>query len=182
MQAEIPARRDLRAETGLALSRAQQASYRDRLNALRTTPRELVVRRGALLQEPLELAGADGVLELANGLGLHLADALARDLEDPPDLLQRVGVAVADAVAELDDLALAVGEGLEHFLDAVLEHLGAGGLDGVLGRLVLDEVAEVAVLALADGPVEADGVPRDLQHAPRLRDAHAGLLGDLLDG
>jgi hypothetical protein len=53
------------------------------------------------------------VLELADGLGLDLADALAGDLEDPADLLERVGVAVADAVAELDDLALAEGQRVE---------------------------------------------------------------------
>ena len=56
---------------------------------------------GGLVQESLELPGADGVLELADGLGLDLADALAGDLEDPPDLLQGVGVAVTYAVAEL---------------------------------------------------------------------------------
>jgi hypothetical protein len=59
-------------------------------------------------EEARELAGTHRVLELADGLGLDLADALAGDLEDPAYLLERVGVAVADAVAELDDLALAV--------------------------------------------------------------------------
>jgi hypothetical protein len=53
---------------------------------------------------------ADRVLQLADRLRLDLADALAGDLEDPADLLEGVGVAVADAVAELDDLALAEGQ------------------------------------------------------------------------
>jgi hypothetical protein len=35
-------------------------------------------------KKALELPGPDRVLELADGLGLDLADALARDLEDPP--------------------------------------------------------------------------------------------------
>ena len=104
------------------------------------------------------------MLQLADGLGLDLADALAGDLEDPADLFERVGVAVADAVAQLDDLALAVGQRLEHLLDLVLEHLLRGGADRALGRLVLDEVAEVAVLALADRAVEADRVLADLHH------------------
>ncbi len=64
------------------------------------------------VEEAFELAGADRVLELADGLGLDLADALAGDFEDLADLFERVGVAVADAVAELDDLALAVGQRL----------------------------------------------------------------------
>src|SRR5438552_785937 len=56
-------------------------------------------------QEAFQLARPHGVLELADGLGLHLPHALARHLEDAADFLQRVGVAVADAVAQLDDLA-----------------------------------------------------------------------------
>src|SRR5579872_1232994 len=68
---------------------------------------------GTGLEEAFEHPRADRVLELPHGLGLDLADALAGDLEDPTDLLERVGVAVADAVTELDDLALAEGERLE---------------------------------------------------------------------
>ena len=63
---------------------------------------------GLVVEEPLELAGADRVLQLADRLGFDLADAFAGDLEDPPDFLERVGVTVADAVAELDDFPLAV--------------------------------------------------------------------------
>jgi hypothetical protein len=59
------------------------------------------------------------VLELADRLGLDLANAFAGDLEDLTHLFERVGVAVADAVAELDDLALAVGQRLEHGFNAV---------------------------------------------------------------
>ncbi|KKN46473.1 hypothetical protein LCGC14_0672430, partial [marine sediment metagenome] len=121
------------------------------------------------------------MLELADGLGFDLANALAGDLEDVADLLERVAVSVAQAVAELDDLALAVGEGLQDVLDAFLEHFAAGGDDGVLGGLVLDEVSEVGVLALSDGAIEADRVARDFQHAPRLGDIHVRFLGDLLD-
>jgi hypothetical protein len=46
--------------------------------------------RGEVLEEALELAGPDGVLELADGLGLDLPDALAGDLEDLADFFQRV--------------------------------------------------------------------------------------------
>ena len=105
-----------------------------------------------MVQESFQFSGADGVLELADGLGLDLADALARDFEDAADLFERVGVAVADAVAQLDDLALAVGQRLEDDVDPVLEHFLRGRGDGRIDRVVLDEIAEVAVLALADGP------------------------------
>src|SRR5579871_2554767 len=114
------------------------------------------------VEEALQLPAANRVLELADCLGLDLADALARHLEDPADFLQGVRVPVAQAVAELDDLPLTVGQGLEHLLDLVLEHLVGGGADRRLDAVVLDEVAEVAVLAFADGPVEADRVAADL--------------------
>src|SRR5690242_16394158 len=71
---------------------------------------DLALRRP--VQEARQLAAADGVLQLADRLGLHLPHALARHLEDPAHLLERVGVAVADPVAQLDDLALAVGQRL----------------------------------------------------------------------
>ena len=56
------------------------------------------------------------MLELSDGFGFDLSDALAGDFEDAADLFERVGVAVADAVTQsrrgrltvLDDLALAV--------------------------------------------------------------------------
>src|SRR5262245_38429524 len=84
------------------------------------------------VQEARQLPRAHRVAQLAHGLGLDLAHALARDAEDAADLLERVGVAVADAVAQLDDLALAEGERREHVVDALLEHLVAGGLHRAL--------------------------------------------------
>src|SRR6266511_39067 len=74
------------------------------------------------LEEALELSAAHGVLQFSDGLGLDLPDALAGDLEDPSDLFEGIGVAIAQAVAELDDLALAVGQGLEDLVDLLLEH------------------------------------------------------------
>jgi len=59
-----------------------------------------------VVHEAFELAGADWVLELADGLGLDLADLLTSDFEDAANLFHRIGVAVADAVAELDNPVL----------------------------------------------------------------------------
>src|SRR2546429_7343065 len=58
----------------------------------------------------------------------------------------------------------------------ILQHLLRRRLHRRLGRIVLDEVAEIAVLALADRPVQADRVAADLQHPPRLLDADVGGL------
>ena len=41
-------------------------------------------------------------------------------------------VAIADAITQLDDLALTEGEGLEDIVDTLLEHLLTGTLDRVL--------------------------------------------------
>src|SRR5690348_6624539 len=141
-----------------------------------------VLSRDSARQEAFELSGADGVLEFADGFGFDLADALAGDLEDAADFFERVGVPVADAVAQLDDLALAVGEGLEDLLDLVLEHLLRGALDGIVGLLILDEVAEIGILGFADGTIQRDWVAADFEHAAGLADRHLGALGDLLDG
>src|SRR5688500_18522749 len=104
-----------------------------------------------LLQVVLELLGAAGVAELAQGFRLDLADALAGDAELVADLFEGTLAAVVEAEAELEHAALAAREGVEHFLDLLLEHLVGGDL-GRRGRgVVLDEVAEVAVLFLADG-------------------------------
>src|SRR5580692_9553979 len=104
------------------------------------------------------------MLQLADRLGFNLANALTRHLEDSANFLQRVGVPVADAVAELDDLALTVRQRLENLLDLVLEHLLRGRFNRIIRFFVLDKVAEVAVLRFADWTVQADRMPADLQH------------------
>src|SRR5947208_1870430 len=81
------------------------AGHKDRRGWLSTT-------HGAV-EEALELATAYRMLQLADRLGLDLADAFPSDFENAAHFLQRVGVAVAQAVTELDDLALAVGQSLE---------------------------------------------------------------------
>src|SRR5205807_8392787 len=88
-----------------------------------------------------QLAAVGGVAQLAERLGLDLADALARDAELAPDLLQRAEAAVLQAVAQLDDAALAVGEALQRVADLALEELLRGQVDRRGHRLVLDEVA-----------------------------------------
>jgi len=77
-----------------------------------TLPNGLGMASGAsrafVVYEAFQFAGADGVLELSDCFCLDLADSLAGDFEDSADFLQRVGVAVADSVSQLDDLALAI--------------------------------------------------------------------------
>src|SRR3954465_9571407 len=121
-------------------------------------------------------------LQLLERLVLDLADALARDVERPPDLVERARVLAAQAVPQLEDAALAVAEVLQRLAQRLLgEDLG-GALVRRLRALVGDELAELRLLLVAD---------RLLQRDRRLRGALDRLdllrldprdLGDLVGG
>src|SRR5262245_42247337 len=72
---------------------------------------------GHLLEEAFQVHTPHGVLQLADRLGFDLPHTLARDLEDAADLFERVRVAILQAVAKADDLALAPGERLQQAFD-----------------------------------------------------------------
>src|SRR4051812_10970239 len=130
----------------------------------------------------LELSRARGVAQLAERFRLDLADALARDAELATYLFERPLAAVVQAEAKLEHAALAAGEAVEHFFDLLFEQLEGGHL-GRRGRaLVLDEVAEVAILFLANRRLQRDRLLRDLLNLAHLvgRDLH--LAADLLRG
>ena len=118
--------------------------------------------------------------QLAQRLGLDLADAFARDVELLADLLERAGTAVLDAEAELEDLLLARGEGGEHVHELLLQQRERRGLTRLARALIGNEVAEMAVLLLADGRFEGDGFLCDLQNLAHLVHGHPHLGGDLL--
>src|SRR5947208_1615833 len=96
-------------------------------------------------EEAFKLARPNRMLELSNRFRFNLPHAFARHFKDATHFFQRVGVAVADAVAELDDLALAIRERLEDLLNFVFEHFLRGAFDRIISLLVFDEIAEVAV-------------------------------------
>src|SRR5438093_3193393 len=133
-------------------------------------------------QEGLELPAPTRMPQLAQRLRLDLADALAGDGEVLAHFLQRVLRAVAQAEAHLDDLLLARRERLEERLGLLLQV----DVDNRLGRrdhvAVLDEVAQMRILLLADRRLQRDGLLRDLQDLADLRDRDVHPLGDLLRG
>src|SRR5215217_3382071 len=95
-------------------------------------------------------------LQLLERLVLDLADALARDVERPPDLVERARVLAAEAVAQLEHAALAVGQVLQRLAQRLLgEDLG-GALVRRLRALVGDELAELRLLLVADRLLERD--------------------------
>src|SRR4030042_3033579 len=121
--------------------------------------------RRLLVEEPDQLLAAGGRLELSDGLGLDLADSLAGDLEDVANLFERVAVPVAQAIAELDDLSLPVAERLEDLGNAVAEHTVGRADRGGSGRAVWQQVAEMAVLAVAHRPVQTDRIAAHCPYA-----------------
>jgi len=88
------------------------------------------------------------VLQLADGLGLDLAHALARDPELPADCLERERIPVAvQAVAELDHGPSALGKFAER---AVERRLAEAHLELLVGARLLrgEEVAEATGISV----------------------------------
>src|SRR5712691_8922404 len=108
------------------------------------------------LQEAPELLRARGMAQLAKRLRLDLADALAGHREVLPDLLQRMFAAVGKPEAETEDLLLARRQRVEHLVRLLAQGEPDDRLHGRHHLLVLDEVAEMAVLLLADGRFQRD--------------------------
>src|SRR4051812_35258157 len=82
-------------------------------------------------------------LELLERVVLDLADALARDPERAADLLERARLLAGQPEAHLDDLALALRQRIQCFAHVLPAHGLERGLERRLGRVVLDEVAQL---------------------------------------
>src|SRR5713226_6601405 len=135
--------------------------------------------RRELVHVSAEFLRARGVAEFVKGPDLDLTDTLAGERESLAHLLQRALMAVVEAEAQLYHAALPRRERVEHVLHLGVEHGERGGVRGRDCLTVLDEVAEMRVLLLADRGLERDrglGKPYDLPH-PLRGDPH--LLADL---
>src|ERR1035438_4260519 len=80
-------------------------------------------------------------LELLERVVLDLTDPLARHVERPADLLQRVGTLTGETESHLDHLALALGQSRQRPAQVLPAQAIGGKLERGLGSLVLDEVA-----------------------------------------
>src|SRR5215472_10918801 len=94
--------------------------------------------------------------ELAQRLGLDLADALARHRELVADLFQRVVLVNADAEAHADYTLLARRERGERARRGLAQVRLDGGVDRQDRVLVLDEIAEVGILLVADRRLDGE--------------------------
>ena len=142
------------------------------------------VRRGKIgasgIEEAAQLARPARMLELPERLRLDLADALARHRELLADFFERVVGVHADAEAHAQHAFLARRQRGQH----PRRGLAQIGLDrGIHGQdrvLVLDEVAEMRILLVADRRFEADRLLGDLQHLADLFERHGEFLGQFL--
>src|SRR4029079_16044514 len=119
-------------------------------------------------------------LEPLERVVLDLADPLARDAEGAAALLKRARRLAEKPVAQLDHLAVALGERAESRLDVLATKRERRGVEGRLRLVVGNEVAERGVLLLADRLLQRDGHLRHPQDLAHLLDGHLELLGDLL--
>src|SRR5262249_51275237 len=108
------------------------------------------------VQEAAELPRPRRVLQLAQGLGLDLADTLAGDAELLADLFEGVIGVHADAEAHAQHPLLARRQRRQHAGGGLAQVRLDGRVDRQDRVLVLDEVAEVAVLLVADRRLERD--------------------------
>src|SRR5229473_7856571 len=111
---------------------------------------------------------------------LDLADPLAGDTEGAADLLERLWLTAMEAEAELDYLALALGQRGQRLLDLRASQRDRGLLERRLGQLIFDQVSELRVLLLADRLLERDGKLRHPPDLPHLRGCQLKLGRDLL--
>src|SRR5713226_3036908 len=136
--------------------------------------------RRELLHVIAKFLRARGVAEFVQGPDLDLTDTLAGERESLAHLLQRALMTIVEPEAQLDHTALPRREGVEHVLHLGVQHGERGGVRRRDCLTVLDEVAEMGVLLLADRSLERDrglGKPDDLTHPLR---GTPHLLADLL--
>src|SRR5499433_532962 len=118
--------------------------------------------------------------ELAQRLGLDLADALARDRELVADLFQRVVLVHADAEAHADYTLLPRRERGERARRGLAQVRLDSRIDRQDRVLVFNEIAEMGILLVADRSFQRQRLLGDLEHLAHLLERHAELLSKLL--
>src|SRR5499427_638609 len=133
-----------------------------------------------IIQKAAQLAAAARVLELAQRFGLVLSDALARHRELLADLFQRVVGIHPDAEAHAQHALFARRQRCQDARGGFAQIGLNRGVDRQDRVLVLDEIAEVGILLVADRSFERQRLLGDLEHLAHLLERHAELLGKLL--
>src|SRR3954452_12258813 len=136
-----------------------------------------IVPRLAGVAQPLGLGQR---LQLLQRVVLDLADSLTRDVERAADLFQGPRALAGQAEAHLDDLALALRQGGQGTTHVVTPQVLRSQLERRLRRVVLDEVAQLGLLLVADRLLERDRLLRHAQDVAHLARRALELARDLL--
>src|SRR3990170_2799355 len=111
-------------------SGVRSSMFHDLWNMEDLTPRRMTPRRpDPALHAVLEPLGLGQRFELLERVVLDLADALARDAERLSDLLKRARLCAVEAIAELDDATLAVGQRRQSHLDVFAAERERGSIE-----------------------------------------------------
>src|SRR5918999_123352 len=137
---------------------------------------------GSDREHVLELRRGAWVAELAEGLGLDLPDALAREVELLADLLQGARLPRDEPETQRQHPSLTLGEKAENAPKILLAQDRGGRLEGRLGFVVGDEVRQLGVLLVAHGLVQREGLGKDPKGLLHLLGFHVRRLRDLVDG
>src|SRR5262245_4754401 len=130
-------------------------------------------------QEAPELLGARRMSELAERLGLDLADTFPCHGKILSDFFKGVLTTVGQAEAQPQHLLLARRERVQHLVGLLAQGETDDRLDRRDDLLVLDEITQMTVLFLSDRRLQRDRLLRDLQDLAHLVDRHLHLGRDL---
>src|SRR5258708_16254610 len=106
--------------------------------------------------------------ELAQSLGFNLTDAFACDMELFAHFFQRAAAAIIQTKAQLENLALALGQTIEHILHLLLEQLMTGGIGRRKRSVILNEVTQVPLIFLPTRRLQPHPLLADLDDLSHL--------------
>ena len=115
------------------------------------------------VQKVLQFLGTTGVPQLTQRLCFDLTDPLTGDIELLTNLFQCAAATVFQTKAQAQYLFLPWSQCLEHLAELLFEQDVAGSIGWSRSVLILNKVTQMAVLLLADGGLQGDGLLGDLQ-------------------
>src|SRR5215472_9426534 len=133
------------------------------------------------IEKAAQFARVVRVLQLAERLGLDLPDSFAGYRELVSDFFQGMAIR-SDAEAHAQDALLARRQACEHLVGGLTKIGLDRGIEWRYRFLVLDEVAQAAVLLLANRHIKAERLLGDTQHLAHPFERHRQLFGKLFGG
>src|SRR5436190_3116658 len=142
---------------GIAMnSRSSSSQACSTGRTLRKHPKDQTGRSDLALRDFAQLRRIREGAQLLQALVLDLPDALSRDVERTADLVQRARMLPVEAVAQLEDLALAGRERAEDLAERLLPERDLSLLVRERQVLVREEVPKLGLVLVADRLLQGD--------------------------